>query len=99
VVDAYPRTYQPKAITLRFAKSDALLGVSIPAAQQADYLRRLGLEITEPNTESTCTVAVPSFSRRFESGKSILIEEIARLYGVDQIPSARAERSAGRQPL
>ena len=43
VVDAYPQSQIPKEITLRFAKTSELLGLSIPPAVQADYLFRLGL--------------------------------------------------------
>ncbi|MEW6306566.1 MAG: phenylalanine--tRNA ligase subunit beta [Verrucomicrobiota bacterium] len=85
VVDAYPAPVQPAEVTLRYRKSDELLGVAIPAAEQAGYLRRLGLEVRE-NGE-TCAARVPTF--RVDIKAEIdLIEEVARLFGVDRIPSS-----------
>ena len=94
VVDAYPKPFAPKQITLRHAQTDAVLGISVPAEQQIDSLRRLGLEIaTDAAAPPASTVfKVPSF--RVDLKREIdLVEEVARLYGVDRIP-ATAPRGA-----
>jgi phenylalanyl-tRNA synthetase beta chain len=84
VVDAYPTPPAPKEITLRHGTTTALLGVEIPGAESARHLRSLGLEVIA-ESPSTCTVRVPTF--RVDLKQEVdLIEEIARLHGVDKIP-------------
>ena len=94
VVDAYPKPFAPKQIALRHAQTDAVLGIPVPAEQQIDSLRRLGLEIATDAAASPASTVfkVPSF--RVDLKREIdLIEEVARLYGVDRIP-ATAPRGA-----
>src|ERR1019366_8366066 len=100
-VDAYPKPFEPKQIALRHTQTDAVLGIEVPMEQQIEYLQRLGLEITTaagigPSTgmrmPHTTVFRVPSF--RVDLKREIdLIEEVARLYGVDKIP-ATAPRGA-----
>lgn len=47
LVDAYPTLAEPKRITLRYAKTDQLLGVAISPAMQLRLLERLGLRQAE----------------------------------------------------
>ncbi len=83
VIDIYPQTYAAKSITLRYARTNQLLGVALPVEAQVQYLRSLGLE-AQTDTDSV-TVTIPSF--RVDLKQEVdLIEEIARLYGVDRIP-------------
>jgi phenylalanyl-tRNA synthetase beta chain len=101
VVDAYPKPFQAKEIALRHAQTDAVLGIPVPMEQQVESLQRLGLEIANaagaaPSTGAQVRQAtvfkVPSF--RVDLKREIdLIEEVARLYGVDKIP-ATAPRGA-----
>jgi phenylalanyl-tRNA synthetase beta chain len=101
VVDAYPKPFEPKQIELRHRQVDAVLGVVVPLAQQLEGLQRLGLGIvTAPgmgpaagvSTPNATTFKVPSF--RVDLKREVdLIEEVARLYGVDKIP-ATAPRGA-----
>ena len=113
VVDAYPHPLEIREIALRHEKVDQLLGVSIPAAKQLDYLRRLQLEIVlgqsrssflaaqsehnaagNSNTSPAVTVRVPTF--RVDLKREIdLVEEIARLYGVDKIPASSPRSAVG----
>jgi phenylalanyl-tRNA synthetase beta chain len=101
VVDAYPKPVEPKEIALRHTQTDAVLGIAVPMEQQVECLQRLGLEIVTaagigPSTgmrmPHTTVFRVPSF--RVDLKREIdLIEEVARLYGVDKIP-ATAPRGA-----
>jgi len=101
VVDAYPKPFTPKVIPLRHSQTDAVLGIAVPVAQQIESLQRLGLDIdtapgVAPSTAAelphTTVFRVPSF--RVDLKREIdLIEEVARLYGVDKIP-ATAPRGA-----
>ena len=93
VVDAYPAPPAMKEITLRHARTTALLGVEIPGAESAGHLRSLGLEVTADN-HGTCTVRVPTF--RVDLKQEVdLIEEIARLHGVDKIPATPPRGAIG----
>jgi phenylalanyl-tRNA synthetase beta chain len=78
-------------VTLRYNSIEKDLGVHIEADQVQDILQRLGFSITENSNESV-TVDVPSY--RFDvSIEADLIEELARIYGYDNIP-----QSAGLSP-
>jgi phenylalanyl-tRNA synthetase beta chain len=78
-------------VTLRHNSIVKDLGVHIEADQVQDILQRLGFSITQSSSESV-TVDVPSY--RFDvSIEADLIEELARIYGYDNIP-----QSAGLSP-
>jgi phenylalanyl-tRNA synthetase beta chain len=101
VVDAYPKPFEPKQISLRHGQPDAVLGISVPMEQQIESLQRLGLEAVKVegvapapgvHVQQSTVFKVPSF--RVDLKREIdLIEEVARLYGVDKIP-ATAPRGA-----
>jgi len=103
VVDAYPKVFVPKQIALRHAQTDAVLGVAVPAPQQIEYLQRLGLETdtaagaapaTGASASCTTVFRVPSF--RVDLKREIdLVEEVARLYGVDKIPATAPRGAVG----
>ena len=93
VVDAYPQPAKAKEISLRFAKADALLGVAIAPEQQVKLLTRLGLTLAASEAASA-TFVIPSF--RVDLKREVdLIEEIARLHGVDKIPSTTPRGAVG----
>ncbi|MCX6905749.1 MAG: phenylalanine--tRNA ligase subunit beta, partial [Verrucomicrobia bacterium] len=93
IVDAFPQPALPKEIRLRHLKTDQLLGISIPAARQDDYLKKLGLEITSAAAEST-TFRVPAFRVDLKR-ETDLIEEVGRLYGVERIPATPPRGAIG----
>jgi phenylalanyl-tRNA synthetase beta chain len=96
VVDAYPQAIKSKEISLRFAKTTELLGVSIEPEQQTKFLVSLGLVEVSGNsalrTPHSAFFSIPTFRPDLKREVD-LIEEIARLYGVDKIP-ATAPRGA-----
>jgi len=91
VVDACPQALKPKEISLRFAKTNDLLGLAIAPSQQSKFLVTLGLVETQRDSQAA-TFAIPT-SRPDLKREVDLVEEIARLYGVDRIP-ATAPRGA-----
>lgn len=93
VVDAYPAPPRAKEITLRHARTTALLGVEVPAKESTKHLRSLGLEVIG-ESDATCAVRVPTF--RVDLKQEVdLIEEIARLHGVDKIPATPPRGAIG----
>ncbi|OGW79273.1 MAG: phenylalanine--tRNA ligase subunit beta [Omnitrophica bacterium GWA2_52_8] len=71
-------------IILAFAEIQKKLGVEIKPSQVLSILTRLGLDAKQDGSGS-CHVGIPSF--RSDLTQPIdLIEEIARIYGFDQIP-------------
>ena len=93
VVDAYPQPVEPKQISLRHTKVNELLGVSLPHADSVKHLMALGLEVLSQSNE-TCLFGVPTW--RADLKREVdLIEEVARLYGVDRIPSTPPRGAIG----
>lgn len=75
---------QRNAITLRAARLQRVLGMTIPAAEVTDILNRLGLGAQEQ--ADGWQVAAPAY--RFDLAiEEDLIEEVARIYGYDRLPS------------
>ncbi|TCS34386.1 phenylalanyl-tRNA synthetase beta subunit [Paucimonas lemoignei] len=75
---------QRKPLHVRTARAARVIGVPLEAAQIADIFTRLGLEFTA--TEDGFDVTPPSFRFDIEIEED-LIEEIARVYGFENIPS------------
>lgn len=94
VVDAYPQPHVPTKIRLRYAKTQSLLGVDIPGADQDRFLK--GLEICESGQgdQESKEFVIPAFRVDLKIEVD-LIEEIARLYGVDKIPSSPPRGAIG----
>ena len=83
-IDEYPTPHEPVIVSMKYQKANDVLGTDIPFAEMRGYLLDLGFEILEEDAEGL-TVKVPSH-RPDVSIQEDLIEEIARLYGLDNIP-------------
>ena len=74
----------PKAVTLRTARAQKVIGVPITDTMVADIFTRLGLPFTqEPGLFS---VTAPTYRFDIEIEED-LIEEVARVYGFENIPA------------
>jgi phenylalanyl-tRNA synthetase beta chain len=94
VMDAYPQPAKAKEISLRFDKTTELLGIAIEPEQQAKFLTSLGLTQLPIANGQTTTFSIPTF--RVDLKREVdLIEEIARLHGVDKIPSTPPRGAVG----
>ncbi len=81
IVDAYPGKREAINIKLRPERANFVLGTEIDAADIRDILTRLGFIVSD-----TFEVTAPTF--RPDVGQEIdLVEEIARVYGFDNIPT------------
>lgn len=79
-------------VRLRPERANLVLGASISEQECALYLGRLGFEVLGRN-KAEWAFAVPSW--RFDCTREIdLIEEVARIYGYDNVPRALPPRPA-----
>ncbi|MEH6576576.1 MAG: phenylalanine--tRNA ligase subunit beta [Amphritea sp.] len=86
VVEAVSEEHLPAAaqVTLRQSKVNQLLAFEMPAEEIEEILTRLGMQI-ERSGEGEWSVAVPSY--RFDICIEVdLIEELARVYGYNNLP-------------
>ena len=84
-VDAFPGQPEVREITLRHARTDALLGISIEPAIAVKYLQGLDLELLSQD-EGSAVFRIPTW--RVDLKREVdLIEEVCRMHGVDQIPA------------
>jgi phenylalanyl-tRNA synthetase beta chain len=86
IIDKYPNQPKENVITLAEEKITSVVGVTIPLQKSAEILKNLGFLVTQQGT--TLIVTVPAY----KSGEDMmipedLIEEIARVYGYDNIPN------------
>lgn len=75
------------AVRLRHKRVEHVLGAQIPADLPADLLTALGMKVSGSNGEWQVTPPSWRFDIRIEED---LIEEVARLYGFDNIPGRDA---------
>ena len=75
----------PKTIRLRDEKVTRLLGTEVPLGEQAELLERLEFAVTDGG--DYLDVTVPAFRRNDVTREVDLIEEVARLWGLEKIPS------------
>ena len=90
IVEAVSKDNIPaeKTVTLRRAKLDGRIGHHIKDATVSEILTRLGFNVTENGTEQdkVWTVVVPAY--RFDISIEVdLIEEVARIFGYNNIPN------------
>ena len=71
-----------KVIDVEFKNINDVLGTTIPKEEVLNVFRKLGFKVTSNDTKATVTVP----TRRLDiSIKEDLIEEVSRIYGVDNI--------------
>jgi phenylalanyl-tRNA synthetase beta chain len=87
VVDAYPAKPTPKQATLRLSRLKKLLGIEVPQSTVLQILTKLGFEPKQNGEQITCSV--PTW-RSDVYREADLIEEVARVYGYDKIPTENA---------
>jgi phenylalanyl-tRNA synthetase beta chain len=102
LVDAYPKPVEPKQITLRHHKVNELLGIELRPEEIEFYLGQLGLKTAGHKARPVganaapepVTFQIPTF--RVDLKREVdLIEEVARLHGVDKIPSTPPRGAMG----
>ena len=92
VIDVDNRNPAPIEVTLRFDRARQMIGVPIDTEEMITILTELGLEVTS-REETKATFLIPSW-RLDLTLEADLIEEIARLHGLDQIPNRMPNATA-----
>ena len=91
VTEAVGNLPEPATVSLRYEEVGRQLGISMEQAEIKDIFSRLGLEVLS-ESDSALNLAVPSY--RFDIAiEADLIEEVARIYGYDNIPLASGNNS------
>ena len=85
VVDIYPKVKEKNIIDFDIDNCNALLGTSLNKKDMINILNKLSLEVLEERKSIKCTI--PSYRNDLERSVD-LYEEIARVYGYDNIPIA-----------
>lgn len=75
---------QIQAVTLNEAKLQQVLGIALPKADVTTLLGRLGLTVTETGSGWQCGIPSSRFDLAIEAD---LVEEVARIYGYDRLPT------------
>jgi phenylalanyl-tRNA synthetase beta chain len=95
-----PAAHAPRTLRLRERTVTRLLGVAVARARQAEILRALEFAVTE--AEDGLDVVVPHFRRADVTREADLVEEVARIDGVERLPAtlpARRGASGRLTPL
>ncbi|MRS13066.1 MAG: phenylalanine--tRNA ligase subunit beta [Actinobacteria bacterium] len=98
IVDAYPGKKPLLSLRLRTARANAVLGTALSRDEIAALLAPLGLGVATSGED--LDVTVPTFRPDIER-EIDLVEEVARLHGLENIASTRPggrERVGGRTP-
>ena len=84
-VDARSERFEPFEVAVRTNRIESLLGMEIPAEQTGEYLTRLGFGVRLDDGErNRFVVSVPA-DRHFDVTREVdLIEEVARVHGLDE---------------
>jgi phenylalanyl-tRNA synthetase beta chain len=99
-IDAGPwaqedRSQAPPCVRLREARVQAILGVPVPRARQREILDALDFQTSD--AEDGLDVIVPPLRRADVTREADLIEEVARIDGVEKLPATLPpKRPAGR---
>jgi phenylalanyl-tRNA synthetase beta chain len=95
-IDLKKDAFAPKTISLRPARANQLLGTKLSRAEMENIFKRLECKIIK-SSEEAITLEIPTY--RFDIAEEIdLIEEIARLYGYNNIEKAKAVSTPSQIP-
>jgi len=93
-IDVAAELPAPTRIRLRGARVEGLLGMTIGGADQSAYLQRLGFDV-EPEGEDLAVEVPPD--RHYDVTREVdLIEEVARVHGLDEHLPSTLPGSAGQ---
>ncbi len=83
IIDIYPRKKESVSVAFRPERCNLLLGTSLTEQDMLDILKKLNITVTPSDAGYSCNV--PSY-RNDLTREVDLFEEVARVYGYDDIP-------------
>jgi phenylalanyl-tRNA synthetase beta chain len=83
----------PAVIRLRDARIEGLLGMAVERERSREILAALGFGLADAS--DGLDVTVPAFRRRDVTREADLIEEVARIHGVDKLPATIPRNRTG----
>jgi phenylalanyl-tRNA synthetase beta chain len=83
-----------EVVELRTARANGLLGMEIPVAEQTEYLERLGFGVEA--ADGSLRASVPPDRADDVTREADLIEEVARVHGIDEHLPATMPSQSGR---
>ncbi len=92
VVDIYPTAITRKEIDVRYARVNALIGVTIAPAKVKAILNAMNIEVLQ-ETEEIIRVAIPT-NKHDVLREVDVIEEVLRIYGLNEVAISNQVRSA-----
>ncbi|MBX5469110.1 MAG: phenylalanine--tRNA ligase subunit beta [Thermoleophilaceae bacterium] len=100
-IDLYPSPLPERVVRLRHARVRKLLGEDIPEQEIVRILVSLGFEV-QPSSAAdgvAWEVTVPGFRDSDVQREADLIEEVARVYGLEKLPTTLPARKGGAAAL
>lgn len=85
-VDAYPAPLTPASFVVRFDRMRSIVGVDVTDEWIVEVCRAIGCQLHAVDATSV-TVTAPTW-RMDITGEIDIAEEVMRLYGIDNVPSA-----------
>jgi phenylalanyl-tRNA synthetase beta chain len=82
----------PRVVGLRPSRATRVLGMEVARARQAEILEALDFSVAGADEDGELSVTVPPLRRRDIAREADLIEEIARIAGLEQLPATLPAR-------
>ena len=92
VIDVDAREFKPAEVALRFARVNEVIGVPLAEDEVVGILTALGLDVVSRES-GTAVFRIPSY-RLDLTLEADLIEEVARMHGLDAIPDRMPNSTA-----
>ena len=86
LMDIYPNPISPETISLLATKIKRNLGIDVDVDKAADLLNQFGFDAHPTTKKSHLSVNIPTFRQDLRTDND-LVEEIARIYGYNNIPT------------
>jgi phenylalanyl-tRNA synthetase beta chain len=96
MIDVKEKSFQPKEIPCRLSRIEKVLGIRIGLNEVQEIFQRLGMG-SKSQDQETILVTVPTF--RVDIHAEIdLIEEVVRIYGIENIPKVSPKYHSPKLP-